>query len=104
MRPNYTKIYQDIIFDRFPEKITDPQITKLISDLKTAEDVIVFNEILFEKEENSSENQQLRSYDKKTIEKILKYQKKYNLSNSHISLEYKVSRNTIAKWKKIFVI
>ncbi len=104
MRPNYTKIYQDIISDYFPEKIKDPQITRLIGGLETAEDVIVLNDILFKKAEKSFKNQQLRSYDKRTIEKILKYQKKYNLSNSRISLEFKMSRNTIAKWKKIFAV
>lgn len=105
MRPNYTKIYQDIIFDHFPEKIKDPQITKLINNLKSSDDVIIFNKLLFKTpSEEKHKNQKLKSYDKETIEKILKYQKKNNLTNTFISEKYNLSRNTIAKWKKIFPV
>ncbi len=46
--------------------------------------------------------QQLKAYDKEYIEYILYFQRQYNLTNTEISLKFRLSRNTIAKWKKQF--
>lgn len=47
-------------------------------------------------------NQQHRSYDKKAVMEILEYQKKNRLNNTQVAEHFKMSRNTIAKWKQIF--
>ncbi|WP_414846433.1 helix-turn-helix domain-containing protein, partial [Chryseobacterium sp. IT-36CA2] len=48
-------------------------------------------------------NQKLHSFDKESILKILDYQKEHNYSNSEVARYFKISRNTIASWKKRFV-
>lgn len=47
MRPNYTKIYTDLILERQPEMLTDLKIQTLISDLTTVEKVLKLNELIF---------------------------------------------------------
>ena len=34
---------------------------------------------------------------------MLKYQEKHHLNNSQLALYYKISRNSVAKWKKLFL-
>lgn len=51
---------------------------------------------------NEKYEKHLKVYDEGHILYILEYQKKNNLSNKDISLKFKLSRNTIAKWKKSF--
>ncbi|GAB0157164.1 hypothetical protein CHRYSEOSP005_24340 [Chryseobacterium sp. Alg-005] len=101
MIPFYSKIYQDIIIEKFPEMLNDKEIINRLNNIQAVEDVIALNEKLFKKE-NIRDNQKLKSYDQKTIIKILEYQKKHNLSNTYISQRYKLSRNTVARWKKNF--
>jgi response regulator of citrate/malate metabolism len=103
MRPNYTKIYQDMLKAKDPEKLKDPKIQRLIKNLKTTEDVLNFNDLVFKQSRESSQNnQKLKTYDKKTMLKLLEYQQKHNLSTNYMSKKYKISRTTIAKWKKTF--
>lgn len=47
-------------------------------------------------------NQKYRSYDKATIIEILNYQKKNSLNNTQLSNHFKLSRNTVTKWKTLF--
>lgn len=54
MRPNYKKIYQDMLKMEYPEKLKDPKIKELLEKLNTSEDVLKFNEKLFKQ---SRENQ-----------------------------------------------
>ncbi|MFC5874156.1 helix-turn-helix domain-containing protein [Chryseobacterium arachidis] len=103
MRPNYTKIYQDMLKEKAPEKLEDPKIQRLIKKLKTTEDILNFNDLVFTpSKESSHNNQKLRIYDKKTILKLLDYQKKHELSISFMSKKYKISRTTISRWKRLF--
>jgi hypothetical protein len=44
----------------------------------------------------------VNAYDKRYILEILSYQKELGLSDSTMSLEFKLSRNTLASWKKRF--
>ncbi|MFV0140818.1 helix-turn-helix domain-containing protein [Empedobacter falsenii] len=99
--PNYKKIYTDLIVKKFPEKkkfCKDILVKKKLSTL----DIIELNEIIFGNK-NKPSNQQLRSYSKEDIFKILDYQKKHNLNNTQLSKKFSLSRNTITKWKKIFL-
>lgn len=60
------------------------------------------NKIIKENMKSSNSFKTLNTYDSGYIKKILSYQKEYNLSNSAVCQEYKLSRNTIAKWREIF--
>ena len=103
MRPNYTKIYRDMLKERNPEKLEDPKVQRLIKNLKTTEDILKFNDLVFESSKESlRNNQKLKTYDKKTMLKLLQYQEKHGLSTIYMSKKYKISRTTIAKWKKTF--
>ncbi|NIF07149.1 helix-turn-helix domain-containing protein [Chryseobacterium sp. Tr-659] len=99
MRPNYKKIYHDMLRLEHPEKLQDPKIRELLERLHTSEDVLRLNEKLFK---SSRENQKLRTYDRKTMLKLLKYQKKHGHSTSYMSRKYKISRTTLSKWKVMF--
>ncbi|WP_238555452.1 helix-turn-helix domain-containing protein [Chryseobacterium sp. P1-3] len=83
----------------YPEKLKDPKIRELLERLHTSEDVLKFNEKLFKQ---SKENQKLKTYDKKTMLKLLQYQKKHGYSTSYMSKKYKISRTTLSKWKSMF--
>lgn len=102
MRPNYSKIYHDLLQAEYPEKLKDVKVTELLQNLNTSDEVIKFNEKLFKQSKESLENnQKLRTYDRETMLKILMYQKQHGFSSNYISKKYKISRTTIAKWKKI---
>lgn len=104
MSPNYQQIYLDIIAEKYPEKMYDSKINEKVYNLVTILDIISLNDLIFEKRNLNIENhnQKLRSYDKKSILAILDYQKKNNLNNSQLAKHYKLSRNSISKWKKMF--
>jgi len=53
--------------------------------------------------DNKPTSKSVNVYDKAYILDILSYQKKNKLSNRTISLEFKLSRNTVAAWKKQFL-
>ncbi|MEF9477741.1 helix-turn-helix domain-containing protein [Chryseobacterium sp. RRHN12] len=99
MRPNYKRIYQDMLKMEHPEKLKDPKIKELLEKLNTSEDVLKFNEKLFKQ---SRENQKLKTYDRQTMLKLLQYQKKHGHSTSYMSRKYKISRTTLSKWKVMF--
>lgn len=98
--PNYKKIYIDILDFKYPnhKKYCTPILSK--KELSFS-DIISLNNIIFGTE--NIKNQKFRSYNKKDIFEILDYQKKNNLNNIELARHFKMSRNTIAKWKKIFV-
>lgn len=104
MGPDYKQIYTDIIKDKYPEKINDMQIKNKIGCIQTVMDILSLNALVFGQAKAliESKNQKLRSYDEHSILKILEYQQKNKLSNSTTALHFKMSRNTIAKWKKFY--
>lgn len=106
MTPDYKQIYTDIIEEKFPEKIDDIKIMRKIERISSAIDIITLNNLIFGKSELLTEcgNQKLRSYDHKSIVNILEYQKKNKLNNAETANHFKMSRNTISKWKRIFKI
>ncbi|MCJ7934259.1 MAG: helix-turn-helix domain-containing protein [Chryseobacterium sp.] len=106
MGPDYQQIYTDILQEKYPEKLLDPAVKHKLEKLYSAVDILNFNRQIFGKPEYAVEfnNQRLRSYDKKSVLKILTYQKKNSLTNVQVSNHFKISRNTIAKWKLIFKV
>lgn len=67
-------------------------------------DVLILNELIFgnKAKESIGINQKYKSYDSQTIHKILNYQRNQGLSNVELANYFKISRNTIANWKKKF--
>lgn len=103
-RPFYRKLYVDLIRDKYPYKEQDISLF-LIKKVWTALDVIEINELLFGSNKDKSDvvvDKKHRAYDKASIVKILRYQKRNNLKNIEIANKYGLSRNTISKWKKLF--
>ena len=103
MGPDYKQIYTDIIEEKFPEKIGDIKIMQKIEGISSVIDIITLNKMVFGEPELLIEcgNQKLRSYDHKSIVNILDYQKKNKLNNTETANHFKMSRNTISKWKRI---
>lgn len=103
MIPNYKNIYLDIISKKFPSK-TDTYEKILSKKILSNYDVIVLNKELFPNAKNQTENQKLKSYTKETILKILDYQKAKKLNVTELARHFSISRNTIAKWRKIYIV
>jgi hypothetical protein len=99
--PNYKRLYQDILTMKYPDRIKDYQYLLSKTELSVL-DVIYLNDKLFTSSNNTSCNQKYKSYDKYAIFEILDYQIKNGLNNSELSRHFKLSRNTIIKWKKLY--
>lgn len=69
-------------------------------------DIIKLNQLIFENNNKETEvfNQRHRSYSRSDIFQILDYQKKYKYNNTQLANHFKLSRNTVAKWKKMFLV
>lgn len=103
MTPDYKKIYLDLVDLKYPEK--KDECAKILSKKNlSAFDVIEINRIIFNYNQDIKANQSHRSYNEETIHKILEYQKKNYLNNTQLALHFKLSRNTVAKWKNLFNI
>ncbi|WP_160139587.1 helix-turn-helix domain-containing protein [Chryseobacterium sp. c4a] len=99
--PDFKQIYTDILARKYPQKY------KLCKHLLSknellALDILKLNTIIFGVSEKS--NSRYKSYKTPDIVKILDYQKKNKLNNSQLAIHFKLSRNTVAKWKKIFLV
>jgi hypothetical protein len=103
LRPNYKRIYHDILKEKYPEKLQDAKVLYLLDNLKTVDDILKINALVSDSSRKSStNNQKLKNYDKQTVLKLLQYQKKHQLSTKFMSKKYNMSRNTISKWWKLF--
>lgn len=105
LRPNYKQIYLDILSKKCPHK--EDECEKLLEKKSlSALDIIELNKKIFGTGNQQSEkfNQSQRSYDKSDILQILNYQKEYKLNNTQLAIHFKLSRNTVAKWKKMFIV
>lgn len=102
MLPDYKTIYTDIIRKKCPERIEE-FIMFLSKPSLSGLDVIKLNNKIFGTADRESQriNQKHRSYSKSDILKILSYQKKNHLNNTQLSIHFKLSRNTVAKWRKM---
>ena len=103
-RPDYIKIYSDIIDRNFPEKreVCKPLLTK--GNLYSME-ILLLNKRIFGTAEKDDFKQSQRhcSYIESDILQILDYQKKYQISNKALAEHFNLSRNTVTKWRKIFL-
>lgn len=101
---NYRQIYIDIINKKFPHKKEECKPFLLKKQLSALDIINLNTEIFGIVKETEFFNQRHRSYSKSDILKFLKYQKKYQLNNSQLANHFKLSRNTVAKWKKMFLV
>lgn len=101
MSPDYKRIYTDLLSRKYPDKKQDCEPVLSKSELESL-DVIRLNKFIFSHETGDllKKNQSFRSYDKQTVLKILEYQKKNRLNNTQLANHFKLSRNTVARWKK----
>ncbi|WP_223606295.1 helix-turn-helix domain-containing protein [Chryseobacterium sp. OSA05B] len=90
------KIFSDIISKKFPEKKSSCK-NFLEKGKLSSLDVITLNRILFQDGEIANEH---KSYDDESITEILEYQIKTRMTNTEIASVFKLSRNTLAVWKK----
>ncbi|SDR05985.1 hypothetical protein SAMN05421664_3340 [Chryseobacterium soldanellicola] len=101
--PNYKRIFEDIIDLKYPQK--KETCSKILSknDLSFL-DIIKLNNMIFDQPNSSGDkiNQQYRSYNTDAILEILEYQQKNKLNNSQLANHFKLSRNTVTKWRKMF--
>lgn len=99
--PDYKRIFSDMIDLKYPDK-KEVCISLLKKETLSTLDVLKLNELIFgqETKEAVKFNQSHKVYDKSTIDYILKYQKENKLNDSHIAIRFKLSRCTVAKWKK----
>lgn len=103
-RINYKTLYTDIINDIYPNKllqcqeILDKQVLNIL-------DILELNKLIFgdEYKNNIEVNQKFKSYSRQDILLILDYQRKNQLNNSQLANHFNLSRNTVAKWKKVFI-
>lgn len=110
-RINYKALYLDFLNDNDIE-IPSSQKASLIESInKIGEEELSFKKIRelnegIEKNIKSKNTNTVikiqNSYDKSLIKYILEYQEKHELSNKEVANIYKMSRNTIASWKRIF--
>lgn len=102
--PDYKRIYMDILEKKFPEKMEDCQ-RLLEKKHLNALDIQNLNQKVFgiSDKELTRENRKYCSYSKSDILRMLDYQKKNNLNNRELARHFKLSRNSVTKWKKIFV-
>ncbi|WP_294214681.1 helix-turn-helix domain-containing protein [uncultured Chryseobacterium sp.] len=99
--PDYRKIYRDMITIKYPDK--EPVCQSILNKKKfTTLDIIRLNNLITGTATKTSlaTNQKLRAYDRATIMQILEYQKKNRLNNTQLAQHFKLSRNSVAKWKK----
>lgn len=104
-RPLYHKLYADMIREKYPDKEACCS-SYLKKENWTALDVIQINAILFAKHHKQMEiasDQKHRAYDKESVRQILRYQQVNRLNNKQLADKFRLSRNTVAKWRKLFV-
>ncbi|BAP31233.1 uncharacterized protein CHSO_2196 [Chryseobacterium sp. StRB126] len=101
-RPNYKIIYQDMLQKQHPDKIKACKELLKKENLDTA-DILELNRRIFPQIYDNKEksSQKHRAYNESDILRVLDYQKKNRLNNSQLASHFKMSRNTITKWKKL---
>jgi len=101
--PDYRRIYQELIQQKFPESFPEYEQFLKKEHLSFFE-IKLLNEKLFgiKTKEQQAQEQRYRAYDKQTILRILRYQKEYELNNVQLAKHFKLSRNTVSNWIKTF--
>ncbi|MGN7756824.1 helix-turn-helix domain-containing protein [Chryseobacterium sp. 22532] len=101
LTPNYKLIFLDILEQKFPDR-KDACMPILSKNELSQFDIIELNQKIFGgiDKDTFTLNQKHKAYNKHSISKILNYQIKNDLSNMRTASIFRLSRNTITKWKK----
>ena len=101
--PNYQRIYRELIQKKFPESIQEHEPLLSKEHLSYFE-IKTLNERLFglKNKEQQLQEQKYRAYDKQTILRMLRYQKEHELNNVQLAKHFRLSRNTVTSWIRIF--
>jgi len=103
-KPNYIKIFEDIIAKECPER--RPEFANYLSkENLSIIDVIKLNNKIFgvSNKETLDFNQKHRSYDSETIIQMLTYQEEQKLNNVQLANHFRLSRNTVSKWRRLYL-
>jgi len=102
--PDYKIIYTDILQQKFPDKLKECK-SFLEKENLSSLDILRLNEKIYgiPDKQSFAANQKYRSYNRSDISKILSYQKKHHLNNSQLADHFKLSRNSVTRWKKMFM-
>ncbi len=95
--PNYSALYFDLA-TALGKTLSESERNR-IAHIHKSVDILQVNELLFGSS-ISKETQQMRTYKQEDRDYILAYQKKEKLNNIQTANHFKMSRNTIAKWKQ----
>ncbi|MDN4011907.1 helix-turn-helix domain-containing protein [Chryseobacterium gambrini] len=101
--PDYKRIYTDILEMRYRNK-KDKCEALLNKPRLSVMDILELEKRIFDEKEitDEKENKKFRAYDDEAILQILRYQKNNNMNNNDTAAYFKVSRNSVAKWKRLF--
>ena len=102
--PNYKLIFSDILDKKYPEKKKECEDLLRKNDLSVLNILELNQKIFGVNKDTQIFNQKCRAYKKSDILQILDYQKNNNLTNTELANHFKISRNTISKWKKVFLV
>jgi len=104
-RPDFKKIYYDMIEMKYQNQKSEKCTRILQKKWLSVLDIIELNRLIvgFSDKEVNSFNQKHKSYDVDSILEILRYQRENNLNNTQLANYFKISRNTITKWKKYYL-
>lgn len=98
---NYKRIYGDLLKKKFPEKLAEFQHL-LNQDTLGELDVVKMSKTLSSALETNIRNGKHKSYSPSTIQKILGYQQTNHLNNTELAQHFSISRNTVAKWRRLY--
>lgn len=103
-RPDYKKIFDDIIKKKCPEREEEFKYYFLKNQFSIM-DVITLTSKIFKLNDKDTLdfNQKHRSYDYRTILKMLEYQQKERLNNTQLANHFNLSRNTVSKWRRLYL-
>ncbi|CAA7392982.1 helix-turn-helix domain-containing protein [Chryseobacterium fistulae] len=101
----YKRIFSDILDKKYPKKKEMCRDLLSKGDLSVL-DIIELNTRIFGSPDapTSAFNQSHRSYTRSSVLQILDFQKKNHLNNSQVARHFKLSRHTVAKWKKKYLV
>ncbi|CAA7393150.1 helix-turn-helix domain-containing protein [Chryseobacterium fistulae] len=101
----YKRIFLDILDKKYPEK---KEICRdlLVKENLSVLDIIALNTKIFgaPDAQTLAFNQSHRSYTRSSVLQILDFQKENQLNNSQVARHFKLSRHTVAKWKKKYLV
>lgn len=100
MKPNYHKIFSDIMAEQPLSVEKSTKCKKILSKSELSDlEVLDLNYLIF----GESDDNKHKSYDKETIAFIISYQQENHMTNLQISELFHISRNTISSWKKLYL-